>query len=209
MKEIEITQEKFNEIYTNEKFRNEVAHAHGCLDKYGKFKYYSTCSYPQRYIVSEEQIKIAKELKEKARKETLEKNKNKLVFVGMGCTYTKEEINNDVGNYRIRTEFLNSKGEKFFIELGMDRYYKKIRCDYSINRDLEDKYNSDTNQQSKFYNCKGLERNNGLGEYTKSNILKLVNKYFDCNFKEVIIDNYNLSCDGVICESPKCALLQD
>ena len=35
------------------------------------------------------------------------------------------------------------------------------------------------------------------------NVLDLVNKYFDCDFKGCVVDNYNINCEGVICKSPK------
>ena len=75
---IELTSEKLKEIYTNEKFRNEVAFAHTCLDINHKFKHKKTCDYPDEYIVTEEQIKEAEEERQRAKAETIEKNKNKL-----------------------------------------------------------------------------------------------------------------------------------
>ena len=227
-----MTDEEFKNIYTSEKFRNEVAFAHKCCDKHSNFKYYGTCTYPNenRRQVTEEQIKIAKELREQRKAEVLKENKNKLLFVGMGCNFEAKE--GFINNHRIRTEFLNSEGKKYFIEVGTSRDPELMRCDHSIDRDLEDSYNSKLREYSQkikeeeekdvpnyqkikdlrdqkdefwkqpYNNFKGLERVE-IGAYTYDNLLQLVNEKFNCNFKEVVIDYYNISCDGVICESPK------
>lgn len=201
----ELTAKKLKEINTNEKFRNEVAHAHGCYTAYpnSTFKYKKTCSYPVSYIVNEEQIQQAKDLKVIATKKVLKDNKNKLLFAGMGMTYTKEEHNDDILNHRIRTEFETNDGRIVFVEFGTMADYKTIRCDFSINRTKQAFFNDDTNKQSEFYNYKGLEKDSCLGKYNKANILRLINTTFNCSFKEMIVDNYNVSCEGVICESPK------
>ena len=74
---ITLTNEKLKEIYISEKFRNEVAFAHSCLDKDSVFKYKSTCSYPIRYIVTEAQILEAKKelfAKQKTRLDSIRKD---------------------------------------------------------------------------------------------------------------------------------------
>jgi hypothetical protein len=198
-----LTNEKFQEIYTNEKFRNQVAHAHGCCDSNGVFKYKQTCSFPVTYInVSDAQIEEATKERERATKEAYKKYKNVLLFVGMGMTYTKEEYNDDILNHRIRTEFRTNDDKVVFVEFGTMRDYETIHCDFSIDRTTQNRLNDSHDRQSEFYNYKGLERNNGLGKYTKVNILNLINKTFNCSFTELVVDNYNISCNGVICESP-------
>ena len=200
-----LTDEGLKEIYTNEKFRNEVAYAHQCCKSTGEFMYKKTCGYPKEYIVTDEQIAEAEKELARAKKETLKKHKKDLLFVGMGMTY---ETDTDIGNYRIRTEFLNAKGHKFFVELGSTCDHLYTRCDHSIDRDLEEIHDKQSNahlHQSDFYNYAGLERNNILSilRYTPENILNLVNKIFDCKFKRIVIDNYSCSCNGLMCESPK------
>lgn len=167
-------------------------------------QYKQTCSYPVTYInVTESQIKRAKREKERATKLTLKKHKNVLLFVGMGMTYTKEEHNDDILNHRIRTEFKTNNGRVVFVELGTMPDYETIHCDHSIDRTTQKRLDDSHARQSEFYNYKGLERNQYLGKYTKENILKLINKNFNCSFTELVVDNYNISCDGVICESPR------
>lgn len=132
---IELTPEKFAEIYTSEKFRNEVAFAHGC--KYeGRPEYKKTCSYPVEYIVTEAQIAEATKERERAKIQTVKDNEGKLMFVGMGMEYAPR-YKDDVCNHRIRTEFVNAEGHRFFIELGTGQG-EQMRIDHSIDRDLEE-----------------------------------------------------------------------
>lgn len=222
---IHLTPEKFAEIYTSEKFRNEVAYAHGC--KYeGIPEYRETCSYPDRYVVTDAQIEEAKKELERARLQTVKDNAGKLMFVGMGCTY-EPRYQDDVCNHRIRTEFVNVHGHHFFIELGTGRG-DQMRIDHSIDSDLQNEYKAkaeeyyqkrdgfkyrsaewlELNKQVEKYmgqpynNYKGLEHKMDLPQYTLRNVLKLVNKYFKCNFSEIVIDNYNVTCEDYTSVSP-------
>ncbi|WP_159522815.1 hypothetical protein [Sunxiuqinia indica] len=226
---IELTPEKFREIYSNPKFRNEVARAHKNCNSDGVFKHFQTCSYPTTYIVTESQIEAAKNELLKAKNETFKKHENDLLFVSMGSDY-EPRFNDDACNHRIRTEFLNSEGKRFFIEVGTGRG-EEIRIDHSIDRDKEieiknmlshaflqrntKKYGSKDwvkwNEKIRHLhnigsgNYKDLERAHMGLKYTKTNVLDLVNKYFDCNFKNIVIDGYDISCADreIICTSPK------
>ena len=190
-----LTDEKLQEIYTDKKFRNQVAYAHACYSAApnSQFKYRETCSYPVRWIVTDEQIELAKKEFERSQKETQEKYKNSLLFIGMGMTY---DTDTDIGNYRIRTEFINKHGKKFFVEFGTAVNKEYTRCDHSI----EGGINSDIN------NYAGLEKaaktEYSICRYTPEAILNLVNATFDCNFTEIVIDNYDLTTDDITCVSP-------
>lgn len=204
MKTIEIlTPAKFVEIYTNEEFRNQVASAHQYWSAApnSKFVHFQTCSYPVTYIVTEAQIEEAAKERERAKKQAIVDYEGKLVFIGMGMTY-EPKYDDDVCNHRIRTEFKAPDGNRYFIELGTWTE-EKMRCDHSIHRTKQDELNDDIKQQVKFYNFAGLERNTCLPKYTLQNVLKLVNDKFNCKFKEIIIDNYNIGTDDLICVSPK------
>jgi len=197
---ITLTAEKFQEIYTNEEFRNQVAYAHGYASKTGHLIHKQTCSYPVTYIVTDEQINLAKIELERAKKQVIEDNKGVLVFVGMGMTYD-ERYHDDVCNHRVRTEFKNSSGRRFFIEFGRGTD-QKLRIDHAIDRDLEDKCNIEKTNAQPYNNYGKLERDTPNLMYTKSNLLKVVNQYFDCNFSKIMIDNYNLRTDDITCKSP-------
>jgi len=187
-----MTQEKMQEIYTNKKLRNSVAYAHVCCNSSGEETHKKALHWPDSYKVTPEQITEAKKELSRSQAETHKKYKNSLLFVGMGMTY---ETKTDIGNHRIRTEFKNSKGKQYFVEFGTACNHAYTRCDHSIDRQAEEgKYG--------YNNYMDLEKN-GLGRYTPKYILDLVNSTFDCKFTEIFIDNYDLSCDGVMCESPK------
>lgn len=222
-----LSEEKFQEIYTNEEFRNAVAMPVKCCYADGRFKHFETVTYPQRWIVTEEQSAKAKTEKQRARVETIENNRGKLLFVGMGCTY-ESRFNDDVCNHRIRTEFLNAEGKKYFLEFGTGRG-EEMRIDHSIDRDLEDfhkqkqSFYSDKMRNEKqgspvwnellqkrrewdsqpYHNYNNLERAAIDLKYTLQNVLKVVNENFNCNFTECVVDNYNVSPDDVLCISPK------
>jgi len=197
---IEITAEKFNEIYSSEKFRNEVANAHGHLDSQSNFKYKATCSYPTSYIVNDDQIESAKKLWSEAKEKTLKKHFNDLLFCSMGMDY-KPRYEDDICNFRIRTEFINDLGQQFFVEVSA---WDKIdmHVDFAIDRTTQYKIDPNGNKdQSQYYNYKGLERIR-VTPYTNENLIQWINKNFNCSFKNIIIDKHNISCNGVLCESP-------
>jgi len=194
----EMTEEKFQEIYTSESLRNDVAYAHIHCDEHGKYKYRATCSYPVKWIVTDKQIETAKIELARRKAEVFANHSTDLLFVGMGMTYS-EEYPDDVCNYRIRTEFLNKEGGQFFVELGTGIKPDSMRCDYAIDRDTQKREGDQSG-----YNFMGLERRPMLPKYTKQNVLDLVNSMFNCAFKNIVIDNYNIGCDDreIICTSP-------
>lgn len=137
---------------------------------------------------------------------------SKLVFVCMGMDYP-ERFPGDVCNHRIRTEFLNPNGRKFFIEVGTGRG-DKMRVDHVTDRDQEEEYNKKASEyrdkikasnmqfvnhplyseyqkymSQPYYWYKKHEWESLNTEYTKENVLKLVNRLFDCNFTEIELTN--------------------
>jgi len=199
-KEQEITKELFNEIYTNDKLRHAVAYAHGCCDSEGRETHRLALYGLECYVVTESQILEAKTVHAKIIAKVLRDNKNNLLFVGMGMDF-EPTIKDGVGNYRIRTEFLNSKGKKYFIEFGKGMNFDELRIDFAIDRDMQNECGDAHNKQSLFYNYHKLETKTPALKYTYQNVLKLVNKHFNCNFKKMVVDSYNISHDGVLCES--------
>lgn len=183
--------EMIYKIKQSEEFRNKVAFAHGVhLGNGEEFK--GTTSHPQRYRVTEEQIKIAQAIRERKIKKVLKYNKNKLLFVGMG--WHEAESSGDVENCRIRTILQNNKGLNIFIELGSGKNNSikndpknYIYCDFCFivpEKSEEPKYNYN-NLQTNTWNQKI--------EWNKKNILDYVNKNLNCSFSEIIIDNFNLN----------------
>ena len=197
-----LTAELFASIYTDKKFRNEVAYAHTCQNGRGEFKYKKTCAYPVEYIVTDEQIKEAKEEIERDKVRILAANKENLILIGMGGQY--EGIEDTVGNHRVRGEFTDVNGIKVFVEFG--KWYDDstknrefVHIDHCINKTVEEQ--SHPTEQHKFNNYRGLEKKRGLGEYTQTNLLRIVNELLDGNFKAVFIDNYTLRPSDYVSQS--------
>lgn len=201
---IEMTPEKFAEIYTNEKFRNAVARAYKCYDQYHHFLYRFVLNKFNKYIVTDEQITEAKMELQRAKAEVYRKHGNDLLFVCMGCDY-KPRYEGDPCNYRILTEFTNRFGHRFLIEFSRAPTDEGFFIIFAIDRDREFELKSDPERQQEYCNYKGLETTTFNQAYTKDNILKLVNEQFDCLFRKVIIDQHTISMDDreIICESPK------
>lgn len=200
MEQIQVlTKEKFKEIYKNEELRNAVAFAHIVADSQGNTIYKKALLYPISYKVTDEQIKKADTLRDKKAKEVLKENKHNLLFVGMGMNF-KPTLLNGISNHRIRTEFLNKEGIRCFIEVGTGRTPEdNLRIDFALYGYIEE----ETQYKRNSYNYMKLETETPSLKYTYENVLNLVNKYFNCNFKKMVVDYYNISCNGVICKSPK------
>lgn len=200
MEQIQVLdKESFKEIYKNEELRNAVAFAHSVCNERGQEEFKKALLYPISYKVNKAQIEEANVLRLKRQKEVLRKNKHNLLFCGMGMNFNPT-IKDGIGNHRIRTEFLNSDGIRCFIELGTGRTDNNLRIDFAIlNYGTKDAKGYDNYK----YNYKLLETQTPILKYTYENVLNLVNKYFNCNFKKIIVDYYNIECNGVLCISPK------
>jgi hypothetical protein len=200
MEQIQVlNKEAFKDIYKNEELRNAVAFAYSVCNERGEEEFKKALLYPLSYKVNKSQIEEANVLRLKRQKEVLKENKHNLLFCAMGMNF-EPSIKDGIGNHRIRTEFLNSEGVKCFIELGTGRTDDNLRVDFAI-------YDYGTKNLEGFdnykYNYKNLERETPILKYTYENVLNLVNKYFDCNFKKIVVDYYNIECNKVLCISPK------
>lgn len=139
-----LTEEKFRELIADDKWIHNIANPVGCCDTNIRFKHYRTCSYPVEYIISEEQIAMAKVLQEKRKKECLESIRpGELVFVSMGMDCPAQE--GEIGNHRIRSIFRDKGGRSYLIEFcrsasAKDNAYTVSEC---IDRGLEEKWNKD------------------------------------------------------------------
>lgn len=231
METIEIlTDEHFQKIYSDPKFRNEVAFACKNCNSTGNFKYWATASYPKQYIVTEEQMEIAKHERDKANISLREKYKNDLLFKGMGSEFIPR-WEDDVTNYRFRTWFKNRHGISFFIEI-MPARDNGLFIDGATNLDDEkefrnklnkifdeqiqfkkstEKYWQLSNQIIEFrkneptHNYSNICRDQRGYKCTQSDIVKLINEVFECDFKRMIIDEYDLILgneDDILCFSP-------
>lgn len=198
----QMTTEEYNRYKDDDRFIHNIVYAVVCCDSKGEFKYKKAMTKytkaKKEFIVNEEQINQAKKEYEKRKNKILENIKNKLVFVGMGMDF--EPLNNEyIGNHRIRTYFLNNDGVLCFVEFGTTTNKDFLRVDHALMNIIK---GDDENKQRI-----SLEKlKSGKLEYTKKNILKLVNKYFNCSFKEVEVYNYFISTKDYVCKSAKLIL---
>lgn len=199
MEQIQVlNKESFKEIYKNEELRNAVAFAHSVCNERGEEEYKKALLYPISYKVNPEQIYKANSLRLKRQKEVLKENKHNLLFCAMGMNF-KPSINDGIGNHRIRTSFINNDGVKCFIELGTGRTDDNLRIDFAIYEYGKKDIRGFDNYK---YNYKELETKTPQLKYTYENVLRLVNEYFNCSFKKIVVDYYNIDSD-VLCISPK------
>ncbi|MBN3352009.1 hypothetical protein CF086_17075 [Clostridium botulinum] len=111
------------------------------------------------------------------------KNTNILYFEGAGCNYNPNE-KSDIGNYRIRTAFINNEGKLIYLELGGHEFsdkkkgiHWKTHIDHAfyITNDNDDNCNNNRIN----YNWQYIRDN---VTYTKKNIVKYINKLCNTNF---------------------------
>lgn len=226
---IELTSEKFNEIYTNEKFLRQVATAHGSYTSTQQLKHYQTCSYPTTWIVTPEQIKLAKSELERLRTEKITNlQADQLVFIAMGGDY-EPRFEGDICNHRIRTTFKNKDGHTYMVEFCRNgRKEDKLNdfvCTFSIDEDWRNEQETESlrlmelrnsfdyyspawdaahaaykaNDHQKYYNAFDIQHSNLEMRFSKENVLQLINETFGCTYTTLEIDEHILGCDDIIC----------
>ena len=221
MKYPKITDEQFAQIKTDFKVRNAVAFAHGLSGS--DFKIAMLPS--GRVLVSAGQIAIASKQREEDKKKLLAEYEKSgvLVFTGMGMSYPSR-YEGDPCNHRIRAEFMNDKGHRYFLEVGTGRG-DEMRVDHAVDRDMEHSYDDARaklhnrmkaatdannyklrneimtelrdNQKQPYYNFKDLERSYNA-KYTTRNILNLVNQKFNASFTEMVVDEHTVRTEDII-----------
>ncbi len=225
---LEMPPDLLSQLGTNERFTREVNYAHGVCDKYSVLQHYCTMYAGKRYITTLEQKEQAQKLYAINKQRAIENVGNKLVFVGMGSEYSPK-YEDDVCNHRIRTEIVNPKGRRFFIEVGTGSG-ELMRIDHVVDRDQEDEYNAKASEYRQKINDAGGFWKIGKGDplfeeyqkyqkqpyhwykheqwrelkakYTNLNVLNLVNTLFDCNFKEMQVDYDHLTTNDYSSISP-------
>lgn len=224
MNYIDFTPELLENLETNDRLIREMHFSHSCCDMGGKHLFYCTMYKGSRYKTSIEQKETASKLYAINKDKKIKSLGNKLVFVGMGMEYP-ERYEDDVCNHRIRTEIINKDGRRFFIEVGTWGE-ELMRIDHVVDRDQQKEYEDKLNAihdkivemggfckvsednpiminyrkyQSQPYHWYKKEDWGSLRiKYTKENVLRLVNKLFDCNFTEMDVDyNYLTTQDYI------------
>lgn len=175
------------EIYSNPEFRNQVAYAHGVYkhstDKEPMRRI--TCSYPVVYVVTPEQIAEAQKELDRAKVEMLAGTSGKLVLIGMGMLHKDDpEL---IGNHRVRGYFINKAGQKCFVEFIKGREHSRAEACRMLYPDHAMIEGVPISAERKTF-----------GLFTEANALRFVNLFFNCDFKDMVIDNYTLSPDEVV-----------
>lgn len=199
--QIVLSDEKFKEIYTDDRFLHDCAFPVDCGNARGIHTHYRTCTYPIEYIITEEQIAVAKVEFARRRQAFLDGyKKGTLVLVCMGMDYPSK-YSDGIGNYRVGGDFKNSGGRHFFVEFCRSANFGKkddteevFYCDHSIDCDAEKAGRSRRN----VFN---LERGGrSISPFTKQRVLELVNTTFGCNYRELVLDKWLIRPDDIISE---------
>jgi len=203
-----LTKEKYEKFKKDDRFIHNVIFAHQCGDSNGKFLHYKAMTKytnaGEDFEVTEKQIKTAKKEYNKRKNKILKNIDNKLVFVGMGMSFKPSTINH-IGNHRIRTYFKNNKGILCFVEFGTARDKDFLRCDHALMNTKKDNSEweslSERDKKEKRISLESIKGD--YIEFTKENVLELINKSCDCSFKEVEVEDYFISTDDFTCEVKK------
>ena len=186
----QMTDEHFRHLIKEDYWISHIAHPVKCCYADGRFKHFRTCTYPYEYILSDEQISIAKkEYQRRHNEELANLKKGELAFVCMGMDFTPR-TKNGIGNHRIRAEFRNSKGTHYFVEFStcLDPY--NFFVDYSIERETE---NGDV------YGARGISGEVYIPS-TFPDVLEFINTHYDCNYTKVKLFHFFVTTDDYICE---------
>lgn len=211
-----MTDEMFNTLVNDDKWISEIASPISHTDKSLRHQFYATVTYPIEYIVNDEQIAKAKELKEKRRAEILSSiKKGELVFKAMGGNFNSK-YKNGIGNHRVRCYFKNSEGRKFFIELlGFPEDEHRFYIDFSIDEDLKvirEKefkdaidYRRKVNghwfvEEKQDYYAFKMDKTYQRIPYTFDDVIKFVNETYGCNYKVGRKIDWLVSCDEWCCQ---------
>ena len=226
----QLTGEKFQEIYTNEELLRNISTAYGCYDSSHQLKHFKAFGiYPDAYIVTQQQIDLAKQEFERLKAEKMANLKaGELVFISMGMDY-EARFEGDICNHRIRTTFKNNEGHTYFVEFCKNgRKGDKLNdfvCDFSIDEDWRkaqeteairlldvrnsfERYSKDweeahkeyiANDHQRYYNAFGIEHKSFEMQFTKENLLNLINETFGCSYTSLSIDRFIFSTSDIVC----------
>ncbi|GCD12601.1 hypothetical protein [Clostridium tagluense] len=112
-----------------------------------------------------------------------------LLFEGAGMEYTDEESN--IGNYRIRTAFINNEGKQIYLEMGRSPVYeasgksKKMKIISEWGTCISHLFyitgdTKDCNINKIYYSHEELRNN---FKYNKEDVIKIINKLCNTSFE--------------------------
>lgn len=210
-----LTDEMFRELIKEDYWIDRIADPVKCYDENRNFLHLHTVTYPIEYIVTEQQMQVAKERAEQRKQELIEGVKpGELVFVSMGCDYSSE-MPDAVGNERIRCRFIDGKGRTLFIELCHAAMTEDFYVNAVVDIQLEEQYRRDYWEVVE-HNKKTLNRNDykpipsvyyrlhiDYNKYipgTWKSILQFINDNFHCNYTSARKIDHFVYIDDYVCK---------
>lgn len=216
----QMTDEVFRQLITQDYWISHMAYPVNCCDKNGVHTHWCTCTYPDEYILSEEQVSEAKRKFCRLHDEYLQSiKKGELVFVASGMDYNSG-LPEGVNNYCIHCDFKNARGEQFAIYLATSFRDDKLYVDFSIDRQLQKKYDEEYRRRREFnrgkpyreqdhrdipqyyYNAKNVEKNQDVRiEPTWPAVIRFINSTYGCNYTSARLFRYYIvNADEYVCE---------
>lgn len=178
---------------------NSFVYPTRCFDRYGKFLYKKSYTCPVEYIVTDELQKIASEYQKKMEEECLSQIKDgDLVLLRMGGDfYEKRDLeNSDLENHRLRLSFDDKNGVHVVGDINSYHLPKSKR--YS--NDIQDKpimyFDLQHDEEDACYLYRSREICGLNLEYTKENLLKIINKFSKIQYDRVFICNECVSYEA-------------
>lgn len=209
-----LTDEMFRELIKEDYWIDRIATPVKCYDKNRNFLHHHTVTYPIEYIVTEQQMQVAKELAEQRKQELIKGVKpGELVFISMGCDYPSE-MPDAVGSHSIRCRFTDGKGRTLFIKLCRAARTEDFYVDAVDDIQLEEQYRQDFWEVVE-YNKKTLNRSdykplpsqyyrlhfdyNKCIQGTWPAIVEFINRHFDCNYTSARKIDHFVYIDDYVC----------
>lgn len=217
-----LSEEEFNELASTDKGLRSMRYPFKYQRSDDKTKtgmYVTVRNYNDVREFSQEQHERATAMFEAKREEKIKKASEKgvLTFIGMGMEF-EPKIDDGIGNYRIRCMFVDSKGDKQFIEVhpSVDGgfYGEHVFC--SVNerneaeylrrmKEYEEKYGKyfwlkisrDEKEEMDHLIFHQYEQIKSSTPFTYAGLLGYVNKQFGVEFKELFYENFYLNHDDI------------
>lgn len=212
----QMSNEVFEKLIKEDYWIAHMATPVNCCDKGGRHTHWRTCSYPDEYIINEEQIKVAKrEYKRRHDEELANIKQGDLCFVAMGMDFNPT-MEGEVGNHRMRAEFKNRSGRRFFIEFTLCMDNKNFYVDFSIDRDLQAQREREAKEHYEaqkllprnkqtwhedpqdYYDAMDVTRST-LVAATWDAVLDFVNKTYGCDYKRTKLFRNFVCCEEYVC----------
>lgn len=215
-----LSEEMFREAMSSDKGIFECATSGRYCDRFGHEigRYVNYPSFEDVHDITPEQIAEAKlHFQRRHDEEIASLQKGVLAFVAMGGDFTSK-LPNGVGNYRMRCDFKNSRGKQFFIEFCLAAREETFWIDFSIDRQLQKKYEKECQEQYEknknlpyrkqehrlipqyYYNAKNVEKQMKIEVIaTWPEVIKFINKTYGCKYTSAKLFRYFVSPDDYVC----------